>query len=175
VAKPSLPLRPALIARATQPLIELVLDRPLDDQPGAEPSQLGQHLRRVINQPLRQQLVDLDLYLRRRRYGASHGVGLLHRLAGLEGTYAVALTAPARLFTAVLGRDRRVGRDPLFLLARASDGGMTSRLPVYPKASAAVPVTARRSLSICELRNRLRIGAPRRLLTKGKQSLSTTS
>jgi hypothetical protein len=29
-----------------------------------------------------------------RRYGASHGVGLLHRLAGLEGTYAVALTAP---------------------------------------------------------------------------------
>ena len=25
---------------------------------------------------------------------ASHGVGLLHRLAGLEGTYAVALTAP---------------------------------------------------------------------------------
>ena len=28
-----------------------------------------------------------------RRYGASHGVGLLHRLAGLEGTYAVSLTA----------------------------------------------------------------------------------
>jgi hypothetical protein len=34
------------------------------------------------------------LYLRRSRYGASHGVGLLHRLAGLEGTYAVVSTAP---------------------------------------------------------------------------------
>src|SRR5437588_1679714 len=43
---------------------------------------------------LLQKLVDLRLYLRRRRYGASHGVGLLHRLPGLEGTYAVALTAP---------------------------------------------------------------------------------
>jgi hypothetical protein len=27
-------------------------------------------------------------------YGASHGIGLLHFLAGLEGTYAVALTPP---------------------------------------------------------------------------------
>ena len=40
--------------------------------------------------PPTEQLVDLSLYLRRRRYGASHGVGLLHRLPGLEGTYAVA-------------------------------------------------------------------------------------
>src|SRR6059058_4903694 len=44
--------------------------------------------------PFESSLVDARLYLRRRRYGASHGVGLLHRLAGLEGTYAVALTAP---------------------------------------------------------------------------------
>src|SRR5689334_16641934 len=36
-----------------------------------------------------------SFYLRRRRYGASHGVGLHHRLPGLEGTYAVATTAPA--------------------------------------------------------------------------------
>lgn len=41
------------------------------------------------------QLVDARLYLRRLRYGASHGVGLLHRLPGLEGTYAVVLTAPS--------------------------------------------------------------------------------
>ena len=59
-----------------------------------QPGELGQHLLRVIDHPLRQQLVDARLYLRRRRYGASHGVGLLHRLPGLEGTYAVALTAP---------------------------------------------------------------------------------
>src|SRR5581483_7288588 len=50
---------------------------------------------------LPKQPVDISLYLRRQRYGASHGVGLLHRLAGLEGTYAVSLTAPTRLFTAV--------------------------------------------------------------------------
>src|SRR5206468_2213956 len=77
-----------------QPAVELLLDRPLNDQPGAEPGELGQHLLRVIDHPPGQQLVDARLYLRRRRYRASHGVGLLHRLAGLEGTYAVALTAP---------------------------------------------------------------------------------
>jgi hypothetical protein len=58
----------------------------------------------------RRMLSPLLFHLRRRRYGTSHGVGLLHRLAGLEGTYAVALTAPA-LFTAVLRRDQcRVDR-----------------------------------------------------------------
>src|SRR5437764_4036377 len=87
-------LGPALVASAAKPLLELILDRPLDDQPGAEPGQLGQHLLRIIDQPVREQLVDARLYLRRRRYRASHGVGLLRRLAGLEGTYAVALTAP---------------------------------------------------------------------------------
>ena len=45
----------------------------------------------------------------RRRYGTSHGVGLLHRLAGLEGTYAVASTVPAP-FTALLRRDPTVDR-----------------------------------------------------------------
>ena len=94
VALPRPRLRLALIASATQPGIELLLDRPLDDQPSAEPRELAQHLLRVIDQPSTEQLVDLSLYLRRRRYGASHGVGLLHRLAGLEGTYAVATTAP---------------------------------------------------------------------------------
>src|SRR5437763_1586264 len=99
VAQPALALRPALVASSTEPLIELVLDRPLDDQPGAKPTEFAQHLLRVIDHSPRQQLVDLSLYLRRRRYGASHGVGLLHRLPGHEGTYAVALTAPARIYS----------------------------------------------------------------------------
>jgi hypothetical protein len=43
---------------------------------------------------------DLLFDLRRRRYGTSHGVGLLQLVfSGLEGTYAVASTAPG-LFTA---------------------------------------------------------------------------
>jgi hypothetical protein len=44
VAQAALALRPTLVASPTQPLIELVLDRPLNDQPGAEPSELAQHL-----------------------------------------------------------------------------------------------------------------------------------
>ena len=52
--------------------------------------------REVIADPHGEQLVDLLLDLRRRRYGTSHGVGPPSIvLAGLEGTYAVALTAPA--------------------------------------------------------------------------------
>ena len=105
VAQPALALRPALIASPAPPRIELLLDRPLNDQPSAESRELRQHLLRVIDHPLRHQLVDTRLYLRRRRYGASHGVGLLHRLPGLQGTYAVVLTAPARPFTAALRRD----------------------------------------------------------------------
>src|ERR1700733_13005614 len=89
VTQAALPLRPALIPSTAQPAVELLLDRPLNDQPRPEPTKLGQHLLRVIDHALRQDLVDLSLYLRRRRYRASHGVGLLHRLAGLEGTYAV--------------------------------------------------------------------------------------
>src|SRR5262249_5147832 len=102
-----LPLRPALIPSSAQPAVELLLDRPLDDQPGPEPRELGQHPLRVIDHPLPQQLLDTRLYLRRWRYGASHGVGLLHRLAGLEGTYAVALTAPARIYSSSGTRPRR--------------------------------------------------------------------
>jgi hypothetical protein len=110
VLQAALTLGATLVASATQPAIELLLDRPLNDQPGTEPRKLGEHLLWVVDYALPKQLVDLGLYLRRRRYGASHGVGLLHRLAGLEGTYAVVLTAPPRLFTAVLRRDRlRVG------------------------------------------------------------------
>jgi len=64
VAQPALPVWPALVASATQPAVELLLDRSLNDQPGAEPRELGQHLLRVIDHPLRQQLVDACLDLR---------------------------------------------------------------------------------------------------------------
>ncbi len=79
---------------------------------------------RIIDQPFGQQLIDARLYLRRRRYGASHGVGLLHRLTGLEGTYAVLLTAPTRLFTAVLRRNPPVSHT----LTWASAGGLFAAL-----------------------------------------------
>jgi hypothetical protein len=98
VAKPALIRRPALITRPAQPGVELVLHGALDDQPGPEPGELRQRLARVLADPHGKQLVDLLLDLRRRRYGTSHGVGLLQlSLVGLEGTYAVALTAPGHL------------------------------------------------------------------------------
>src|SRR5918996_1944937 len=97
--------RPALIARAAKPGVELVLHSPLDDQPGPEPRQLRQRLARVLADPHGKQPIDLLLDPRRRRYGTSHGVGPPSIvLSGLEGTYAVALTAPG-LFTAVRRRD----------------------------------------------------------------------
>jgi hypothetical protein len=71
---------PALIARPPQPGVDLVLDGALDDQPGTQPGELRQRLARVLADPHGQQLVDLLLDLHRRRYGTSHGVGLLHRL-----------------------------------------------------------------------------------------------
>ena len=40
-------------------------------------------------------------------------VGLLHRLAGLEGTYAVATTAPVAYLPAVFGRPRDADLPPL--------------------------------------------------------------
>jgi hypothetical protein len=67
VAKPALIVGPALIARPAQPRIELVLDRALDDQTGAELRQLRQRLSGVLANPDGKQLVDLFLYLRRRR------------------------------------------------------------------------------------------------------------
>ena len=67
IAKPALIVGPALIAGPAEPSIELVLDRALDDQPGAELRQLRQRLARVLADPDGQQLVDLGLYLRRRR------------------------------------------------------------------------------------------------------------
>jgi hypothetical protein len=97
VAQPALMVRPALITRPAQPGVELLLHRPLNDQPGAKLRQLRQRPARVIADPHGQQSVDPSLDLRRRRYGTSHGVGLLHSLGGLEGTYAVALTAPGDL------------------------------------------------------------------------------
>src|SRR5205085_11767368 len=105
VAQPPLTVRPALIARAPQPRVELVLHSPLDDQPSAQPRQLRQRLPGVLTHPYRQHVLDPSLDLRRRRYGTSHGVGPPSIvLSGLEGTYAVASTAPA-LFTALLRRD----------------------------------------------------------------------
>jgi hypothetical protein len=77
VAQPSLMVRPALIASPAQPGVELVLHGALDDQPRPEPRQLRQRLAGVLTDPHGQQPVDLLLDLRRRRYGASHGVGLL--------------------------------------------------------------------------------------------------
>ena len=89
---------PALIARPAKPGVELVLHGPLDDQPGTELGELRQRLPGVLTHPHGKQLVDLLLDLRRRRYGTSHGVGLLQlSFTGLEGTYAVALMAPAYL------------------------------------------------------------------------------
>jgi hypothetical protein len=67
VAKATLVVGPALVARPPEPSVELVLDRPLDDQPGAEPGQLRQRPARVLADPDAQQLVDLGLYLRPRR------------------------------------------------------------------------------------------------------------
>ena len=67
VLQAALPLRPALVASTTEPAIELLLNRPLNDQTGTKPGEVTEHLLRVIDHALRQQLVDLGLYLRRRR------------------------------------------------------------------------------------------------------------
>jgi hypothetical protein len=103
VAQPALIARPALIPGPAQPGVELVLHGALDDQPRPEPRQLRQRLARVLADPHGKQPVDLFFNHRRRRY-----VRYVSRrrppsivLSGLEGTYAVALTAPG-LFTALL-------------------------------------------------------------------------
>ena len=75
VAQPALRVGPALVASTTQPGVELVLHRALDDQPRPELGELRQRLPRVLADPHGEQLVDLLLDLRRRRYGTSHGVG----------------------------------------------------------------------------------------------------
>jgi hypothetical protein len=75
VAQPALICRPALIARPAQPGVELVLDGALDDQPRPELRQFRERLAGVLTDPHGQEPVDLLLDLRRRRYGASHGVG----------------------------------------------------------------------------------------------------
>src|SRR5215213_8483682 len=75
VAQPALMRWPALITSPAKPGVELVLDRPLNNQSRAEPGQLRQRLTRVLAHPHSQQLIDLSLDLRRRRYGTSHGVG----------------------------------------------------------------------------------------------------
>jgi hypothetical protein len=67
VAKAALIVGPAFIAGSAEPGVELVLDRALDDQSGAELRQLRQRLARVLADPDGEQLVDLGFYLRRRR------------------------------------------------------------------------------------------------------------
>jgi hypothetical protein len=105
VLKPALRLRPALIAGAAKPRLELILHTPLDDQPGAELRQLRQRLPRVLTDPDREHLLDPSLYLRRRRYGTSHGVGppswscrtrgnLRRRLDGTSAIYSTSETQP---------------------------------------------------------------------------------
>ena len=88
-------------ARPSHSVWNCVLDRALDDQTGhpAERSSDQNHFFRtgecttILFAAGPSSM--LPLYLRRRRYSASHGVGLLQSsVAGLEGTYAVALTAP---------------------------------------------------------------------------------
>src|SRR5204862_971189 len=71
VAQPALILGPPLIPGAAKPRVELVLHRPLDDQPGAELREFRQRLPRVLADPHSEQLVDPSLDLRRRRYGTS--------------------------------------------------------------------------------------------------------
>jgi hypothetical protein len=67
VAKAALIVGPALIAGSAEPGVELVLDRPLDDQPRSELRQLGERLARVLTDSDGEQLVDLGFNLRRRR------------------------------------------------------------------------------------------------------------
>ena len=67
VAKTALIVGSALIASSAEPGVELVLDRALDDQSGAELRQLRQRLARVLADSDGEQLVDLGFYLHRRR------------------------------------------------------------------------------------------------------------
>jgi hypothetical protein len=109
VAQPRRRLGPTLIARPPKPRVELILHRPLDDQPGAQLRELRQRLPRVLTNPHGKQRIDLLLDLPRRRYGTSHGVGP-------PSTVLPDLREPtpcprrARLFTAVGRRDRWLGR-----------------------------------------------------------------
>jgi hypothetical protein len=67
----------ALVALAAEEGVELVFDGALDDQLGAEAGELAQRAFGVGGrQALGEQGVDLILDVGRRRYGASHGVGL---------------------------------------------------------------------------------------------------
>jgi hypothetical protein len=67
VAQAALVVGPALIAGPPEPGVELILDRPLDDQARAELRQLRERLARVLADSDGEQLVDLGFYLRRRR------------------------------------------------------------------------------------------------------------
>src|SRR5450755_2322949 len=52
---------------------------------------------------------------------ASHGVGLLHRLAGLEGTYAVLLTAPDTYLQQLLDATS-AGEAPALVVTQYQEG-----------------------------------------------------
>src|SRR5205823_12616048 len=104
VAKPPLMIRAPVIPRAPQPGVELILHSPLDDQSGAELGKTRQRFPRILTDSHGEQLIDLVLDLRRRRYGTSHGVGLLLRLYRTRGNLRRHVDG-SRLFTAVLRRD----------------------------------------------------------------------
>jgi hypothetical protein len=83
-------VRPALVALSPEEGAELLLDRTLDDQLSTEAGELRKRALGVAcRQAPGEQGVGLLLDLRRRRYGAFHGVGPLRVVVGPEGTYAV--------------------------------------------------------------------------------------
>jgi len=113
VAQPALVVGPALVTGAPQPGVELVLNGTLDDQPGAQLRELRQRLPRILTDSHGKQPIDLLLDLRRRRYGTSHGVGLLLRLDRTGGNLRRHLDGSG-LFTALLRRDPRARTGPCF-------------------------------------------------------------
>jgi hypothetical protein len=58
------PLRPTHVTSTRQPQLELLLDGPLNDQPGTEPPERAQHRLRVIDHPLDDSLSMLVCYSR---------------------------------------------------------------------------------------------------------------
>ena len=77
------------------------------------------------------------------RAGASHGVGLLHRLAGPEGTYAVLLTAPDAYLQQFLDATPRApGRNSHRLGSRDGMSAGRRRLTRAPRQSRALRAAA---------------------------------
>jgi hypothetical protein len=95
VAQSRRSVRPPLIPRTAQPHVELVLDRALDDQPGAELRELRQRRARILAHPNGEQRADPLLDLRGRRYRASDGVGPPSSFVRTSRNLRCGPTAPA--------------------------------------------------------------------------------